>query len=249
MKHVLFMIFLCLPLSSYARDTDMEEKIRQVLINSPEIVMNAQETIMEKMSQKFDDQKNKHLQNFLHENPGALERLNAPALGNGHKKVFGFISPYCKHCQGMLRDFFALVQKNPNYRVSLVWSTHKEDKGGLVAARALLAAQELGKLKEFFEAMSDQVNMLEKKDALEIAEKIGLDISSFQEKMESKAIGKQLKEMRALTEKLSLSGFPTLIYEKEFMPGEYGIIEGRPEQNTLESELEKGSRDTVRPAA
>ena len=234
------MMFLCLSLSSYANEGGkLEEKIKEVLLGSPEILMEAQKNLMEEMSQKFDDQQSQNIQSVLHNHRGILEQNKAATLGNGNKKVFAFVSPYCKHCQGLLSDFFTLLQNDPSYKVSLIWSTHKEDKGGLIAARALLAAHEFGKLKEFFEAMSDKVNMLEKKDALEIAERIGIDLLAFQEKMESRAIGKQLKEMRTLAEKFSLSGFPTLIYEKETMPGEYGVIEGRPQNNSLAKELRK----------
>lgn len=232
------MILACFSLPSYAReDTKLEEKIKEILLGSPEILMEAQKSLMEDMSQKFDDQQNKNIQSVLHNHRGILEQHKASALGHGPKKVFAFVSPYCPHCQDLLNDFFALLETDPSYKVSLIWATRKEDKGELIAARALLAAHEFGKFKEFFQAMSDKVNRLERKDALEIAEHIGLNPHAFKEKMESKAIEEQLKEMRALAEKFSLSGFPTLIYEKETRPGEYGVIEGRPKNNSLATEL------------
>ena len=221
-------------------DKLLTEKVIRILVTYPEILLKAQESLIKKMEQGNENKPQQTIQETLRNSPELLSNLKGSVLGEGKKKIFVFLSPYCPHCQHLLKDLLSMVQQSgSDYQFFLLWITHEQDMGGLIAAKALLAASQLGKLQEFSTKLLQRVNRIEEEHALEIAEKIGLNKNVFKEIMESNAIEHQLKSMREAANAISISGYPTLLYAKDKEPGTFEVIEGKPASDKLVDALSK----------
>lgn len=231
--------FLALIMSSTAfavTDNIDSDQLKDILQNSPEVIAKAQA----ELAKEYEEKSTKDTHDKLEKSPDMLDKVDVPTLGDGDKKINAFVSPYCKHCQELLKDFLELVKGTPAYKIALFFVAHSQDLGSTIAAKALIAATKMGKLKEFFDAMLKRVNMLEEKDVLDLAKSIGLNETEFKNVMDSPEVAQQIKDVQNLQETLNIRGFPTIIYEKSDKSDgkKHAIIPGKPaDLPTLKKEL------------
>lgn len=191
--------------------------IKDYLIANPEIFLEVQNALEEKMER---DQADK-LKGAIAENAGEIYRdPNAALAGNpnGDITVVEFFDYNCGYCKRGLHDIIKLVESDPNVRV-----VFKElpilSKGSAEASRVALAARRQGKYWEVHRAMLEAKGHMDEAAALRIAEKQGLDMDKLKADMASPEVTAEVEKSEALAKKMGVNGTPHFLVGDRAVPG------------------------------
>jgi protein-disulfide isomerase len=202
---------------SAAQRKEIEGIIKEVLMNNPEILLEAQNALEAKM----DKIQAERMAVALKEHAGELFRpANSPVVGNtkGDVPVIEFFDYNCGYCKKALSDVAKLVDKDKKVRVIL-----KEfpilAKGSEEASKVALAAKMQGKYWEFHRAMLESQGQANEASALRVAEKLGLDMTRLKKDMASPEVKKEIDETRELANKMGIQGTPHFIVGDKVIPG------------------------------
>ena len=202
---------------SPAQKKELEAIIKDILLNNPEILMEAQnalETKMEKIQ-------NERMAVAIKDNSAEIFRPAAsPVVGNsnGDVTVIEFFDYNCGYCKKAFPDVAKLIDKDR--KVKLI---PKEfpilAKGSEEASRVALAAKAQGKYWEFHRAMLESQGQANEASALKVAEKLGLDMARLKKDMASPEVKKEIDDTRKLAAKLGIQGTPHFLVGDRIIPG------------------------------
>jgi protein-disulfide isomerase len=200
-----------------AQRKEIEAIIKDILINNPEVLLEAQNALEAKMDKIQADR----MAVAIKEHAGELFRPAAsPVVGNvkGDVPVIEFFDYNCGYCKKAFTDLAKLMDKDKKVRVIL-----KElpilAKGSEEASRVALAAKMQGKYWEFHRAMLESQGQANEASALRIAEKLGLDMARLKKDMASAEVKKEIDDTRQLATKMGIQGTPHFIVGDRIIPG------------------------------
>jgi len=211
---------------------EIELIIKSYLVANPEIFVDIQNALEEKV-EKEQAQK---LKVAIAENASEIYRAGeASVAGNpdGDITVVEFFDYNCGYCKHGLHDVIKLVETDPKVRV-----VFKElpilSKGSEEASHVALAAQKQGKYWELHKAMLSAKGQMNEASALQIAEKLGLDMDKLKKDMASPEVKVEIEKAAALAKKLGVNGTP------HFLVGDRAVA-GAPDD--LYDQLERNVTD------
>ena len=200
-----------------AQRQELQAIIKDILLNNPEVLLEAQNALEAKMDRIQADR----MAVAIKEHAGELYRPAAsPVVGNakGDVPVIEFFDYNCGYCKKAFSDLAKLMDKDKKVRVIL-----KEfpilAKGSEEASRVALAAKMQGKYWEFHRAMLESQGQANEAAALRIAEKLGLDMARLKKDMASAEVKKEIDDTRALATKMGIQGTPHFIVGDRIIPG------------------------------
>jgi protein-disulfide isomerase len=200
-----------------AQRKEIEAIIKDILVNNPEVLLEAQNALEAKMDKIQADR----MAVAIKEHAGELFRPAAsPVVGNvkGDVPVIEFFDYNCGYCKKAFSDLAKLIDKDKKVRVIL-----KElpilAKGSEEASRVALAAKMQGKYWEFHRAMLESQGQANEASALRVAEKLGLDMPRLKKDMASAEVKKEIDETRQLATKMGIQGTPHFIVGDRIIPG------------------------------
>lgn len=200
-----------------AQRKEIESIIKDILVNNPEVLLEAQNALEAKMDKIQADR----MAVAIKENAGELYRpAGSPVVGNvqGDVPVIEFFDYNCGYCKKAFLDLAKLMDKDKKVRVIL-----KElpilSKGSEEAARVALATKMQGKYWEFHRAMLESQGQANEASALRIAEKLGLDMTRLKKDMASAEVKKEIDDTRQLASKMGIQGTPHFIVGDRIIPG------------------------------
>jgi protein-disulfide isomerase len=200
-----------------AQRKEIEAIIKDILVNNPEVLLEAQNALEAKMDKIQADR----MAVAIKEHAGELFRPAAsPIVGNlkGDVPVIEFFDYNCGYCKKAFTDVAKLVDKDKKVRVIL-----KElpilAKGSEEASRVALAAKMQGKYWEFHRAMLENQGQANEASALRVAEKLGLDMARLRKDMASAEVKKEIDDTRQLATKMGIQGTPHFIVGDRIIPG------------------------------
>ena len=158
---------------------EIEQIVKSYLVANPEIFVDIQNALEEKMEKEQTEK----LKVAISQNAAEIYRAPAASVaGNpdGDITVVEFFDYNCGYCKRGLHDVIKLVETDPKVRV-----VFKElpilSKGSEEASHVALAAQKQGKYWEIHKAMLGAKGQMNEAAALQIAEKLGLDMDKLKE--------------------------------------------------------------------
>jgi protein-disulfide isomerase len=200
-----------------AQRKELEGIIKDILLNNPELLMEAQ-TALEAKMEKIQ---NERMAVAIKDNSAEIFRPAAsPIVGNsnGDVTVIEFFDYNCGYCKKAFPDVAQLIDKDK--KVKLI---PKEfpilAKGSEEASRVALAAKAQGKYWEFHRAMLESQGQANEASALKIAEKLGLDMARLKKDMASPEVKKEIEDTRKLAAKLGIQGTPHFLVGDRIIPG------------------------------
>ena len=195
----------------------IEDIIKSYLITNPEIFLDVQTALEEKM-EKVQAEK---LKVAIADNAAEIYREPEASLaGNadGDITVVEFFDYNCGYCKRGLEEVIKLVEADPKVRV-----VFKElpilSKGSEQAAHAALAAKKQGKYWEMHKALLTAKGHLDEASALRIAEKLGLDMDKLKADMASPEVKAEVERSEALAKKMGVNGTPHFLVGDRAIPG------------------------------
>lgn len=200
-----------------AQRKEIEAIIKEILVNNPEVLLEAQNALESKMDKIQADR----MATAIKEHAGELYRpAGSPVVGNvkGDVPVIEFFDYNCGYCKKAFQDLAKVMEKDKQIRVIL-----KEfpilSKGSEEASRAALAAKMQGKYWEFHRALLESPGQASEASALRIAEKLGLDVARLKKDMVSPEVKKEIDDTRQLASKMGIQGTPHFIVGDRIVPG------------------------------
>jgi protein-disulfide isomerase len=220
------------PTFSPDQKKEIEQIIKSYLVANPEIFVDIQNALEEKM-EKEQAQK---LKVAVAENASEIYRAKEASIaGNpdGEITVVEFFDYNCGYCKHGLRDVVKLVETDPKVRV-----VFKElpilSKGSEEASHVALAAQKQGKYWELHKAMLSAKGQMNEAAALQIAEKLGLDMDKLKKDMASPEVKAEIEKAAALAKKLGVNGTPHFLIGDRAVAGAPDDLYDQLERNVTE---------------
>jgi protein-disulfide isomerase len=193
------------------------EIIKDFLVKNPEIMLDVQNALDEKM-QKDQDAK---LKSFMAENGKSIFRSPGSSVAgdpNGDITIVEFFDYNCGYCKRGLPEVQKLIQDDKKVRF-----VFKElpilSKGSEEAARIALAVKRQGKYWEFHQAMLGSKGHADEASALKIAESLGLDMNKIKADMASDEVKNELRDDMILAKKMGINGTPHFLVGDKSIPG------------------------------
>lgn len=210
----------------------IEAIIKNYLVTHPEVLEDAMAELNKRQAAAEDE---KH-QASIEKNSDAI--FNSPrnvTLGNknGDVTFVEFFDYNCGYCKHGLHDVVKLVETDPKVRV-----VFKElpilSKGSEEASHVALAAQKQGKYWEMHKAMLGAKGQMNEAAALQIAEKLGLDMDKLKKDMVSPEVKAEIEKAAALAKKLGVNGTPHFLIGDRAVAGAPDDLYDQLERNVTE---------------
>ena len=211
---------------------EIEQIVKSYLVANPEIFVDIQNALEEKMEKEQTEK----LKVAISENAAEIYRAReASVAGNpdGEITVVEFFDYNCGYCKRGLHDVVKLVETDPKARV-----VFKElpilSKGSEEASHVALAAQKQGKYWEIHKAMLGAKGQMNEAAALQIAEKLGLDMDKLKKDMASPEVKSEIEKSAALAKKLGVNGTPHFLIGDRAVAGAPDDLYDQLERNVTE---------------
>jgi protein-disulfide isomerase len=194
-----------------------EQRVRDYLLNNPEVIMEALQILQERQRVAEEDELR---QAIARRSDELLHDPAAPVAGNpaGDVTLVEFFDYNCPYCRRVAPTVAGLVAADPDLRV-----VYKEfpilGPGSTFAARAALAAREQERYAPFHEAMMDAEGTLDERRVLEIARAVGLDLARLRDDMGDPAIEQAIARNLELAAALGITGTPSFVIGEQIIPG------------------------------
>lgn len=188
---------------------EIEQIIHDYLVENPEVLIKAMNSLQEKQAKAEADQAEKALSTHVKE---IFQDPNSFVAGNpkGDVTVVEFFDYQCGYCKKSLPELLKLIKSDKNVRVVL-----KEypilSADSVIASKAALASISQGKYFEFHQALMEHHGALSEAVVLNIAEDTGLNIKKLKTDMASAKIENIITANEKLATALAIRGTPAFI--------------------------------------
>ncbi|MGE0845097.1 MAG: DsbA family protein [Flavobacteriaceae bacterium] len=206
-----------------AGKAEIEKVVRDYLLKNPEVIEEAlQELEKRKQEKEVAETKDK-----LRDNRDALE--NSPlsyVAGNpdGDVTIVEFFDYNCGYCRRAMADLQKLMENDPKLRVVFKEFPILREES-LDAAKVSVAAMLQGKYLQFHFAMMESPGLADMDRAMQVAEKIGLDMDRVKRDIASDDILAPIRESHRLADAFGLQGTPSYFVGDEVVMGAVGYDE------------------------
>lgn len=223
---------------------EMEQIIHNYLVTNPEVLIEASQALQSKQQQDMQ----KQAKSAIEQNAKDLFSGDMTVVGNpkGNVTLVEFFDYQCVHCKKMASVIDNLIKDNANVKV-IFREFPIFGKSSDLASRAALAAALQGKYKEMHSALLKQDQRLNEKLIMDTAKSIGLNVDKLKKDMDSEKVSQELKQTRALAEKLRLMGTPAFIIAgtpdgKFSIEAETSFVPGAASQEALQDMINNAAK-------
>lgn len=208
-------------LSQGLSEAEIDQRIRDYLLDNPEVVVEAIQRWQQQQQQAETQQYQQALASLhdeIYNNP------DTPVMGNpdGDVAVVEFLDYNCGYCRRAFNDVMALADRDGDVRI-LMKEFPILGPGSQFASQAALAAREQGLYAEFHSAMMSASGQLDEARVLAIASEVGLDADQLRADMDNPDIQAALQRNHTLARRLGISGTPGFIVGDEIVRGAVGL--------------------------
>jgi protein-disulfide isomerase len=208
--------------------TAIQDMIREYLISHPEIVIEMQSALEQKMA-KEEAEKTKGL--VAEHGKDIYRHPNAAVAGNpdGDITVVEFFDYNCGYCKRGFSGVQKLIESDKNVRVVFKELPIIRDESEPVS-RIALAARLQGRYWDMHRALITIKGIVNESEAFKVAEKLGLDIAKLKTDMNSPEVIAELERVKELAQKLGINGTPHFLVGDRAIGGApenlYEVLEG-----------------------
>lgn len=202
---------------SDAQRAAVKELVREVIRENPELVLEA----LNELERRQEEAKAAQAQAAMTTARAALERdADDPVLGSNDADVtvvefFDYRCPYCKQVTPIISK---LLKEDPKIRV-----VFKEypilGPASVLAARAGVAANALGKYGPFHDALMAHRGAVDEENLLKIAASVGIPADKMKAEMNRPETQGKIQKVLALGQSIGITGTPAFIVGNQLVPG------------------------------
>ena len=221
-NYSIFILFLFLSLNALSKDID--EKIKDFLLNNPEIILQS----LENYEKKKIAEKKKINNKIINENKKQiLSSENGMYSGNVKSEniIVEFFDYNCSYCKKSHQDILKIKQKND---VKVIYKNFPilSENSKRLAEIALVIAKDSNELFNKFHNLIMSKKGSVSKDYLKgVLDDLGYDLEKIKNSLNSEYVKNQLYTDGELAQKLSLRGTPAFIVNDKLFFGYIGYDE------------------------
>tara|TARA_B100000287_G_C20380211_1_gene681283 strand:- start:28 stop:720 length:693 start_codon:yes stop_codon:yes gene_type:complete len=221
-NYSIFILFLFLSLNALSKDID--EKIKDFLLNNPEIILQS----LENYEKKKIAEKKKINNKIINENKKQiLSSENGMYSGNVKSEniIVEFFDYNCSYCKKAHQDILKIKQKND---VKVIYKNFPilSENSKRLAEIALVIAKDSNELFNKFHNLIMSKKGSVSKDYLKgVLDDLGYDLEKIKNSLNSEYVKNQLYIDGELAQKLSLRGTPAFIVNDKLFFGYIGYDE------------------------
>jgi protein-disulfide isomerase len=202
---------------SDAQKAELGGLIKDYLIKNPEVMIEVQRVLEAKM----EAQRQEAAAKAVSENASSLyKNVGLPVAGDakGDVTVVEFFDYNCGYCRKAVEPINKLIDGDKKVKVVMVdFPIFGKDSEG--AARVAIAAGKQGKYWELHQALLRHKGANSEEVALQLGEKMGLDMAKLKADANSQATSKLMADNKALADKLGIQGTPHFYVGEKVIPG------------------------------
>ena len=195
----------------------IEKIVRDYLLSHPELIVEMQAAY----DQKTELQRNAQMSSALKTNADAIfKQSQTPSVNAAASDVtvVEFFDYNCGYCRRAVDDVVKLIDGDK--KVKFVFKEFpifgKDSEAG---ARVALAAGLQGKYYEVHQGLYRTEGKINEGIALDVAAKLGLDMTKLKADMTSEAVNAEIASVQALAGKMGIQGTPHFFVGENIIPG------------------------------
>ena len=223
MSNLVFILVLFLSFNVFSENID--EKIKDFLLNNPEIILQS----LENFEKKQIAEKKKLNNKIITENKKQLlSSVNGMYSGNvkSENVIIEFFDYNCSYCKKAHQDILKVKQNKKNVKIIYKNFPILSENSKRLAEIALVIAKDNNEtFNEFHNLLMSKKGPVNKEYLTNVLNDLGYDKNKLQNSLESDYINNQLSIDRELAEKLSLRGTPAFIVNNKLFFGYIGYDE------------------------
>ena len=223
MNNLVFILVLFLSLNAFSKDID--EKIKDFLLNNPEIILESLENFEKK---KIAEKKKINNQIIAENKKQILSSENGMYSGNVKSEniIVEFFDYNCSYCKKAHQDILKIKQNKNNVKIIYKNFPILSENSKKLAAIALVIAKDSNEVFNKFHNLIMSKKGPVTKDYLKgVLNDLGYDEEKIKNSLNSEYVKDQLYIDRELSEKLSLRGTPAFIVNNKLFFGYIGYDE------------------------
>jgi protein-disulfide isomerase len=194
----------------------IDKRIEKILMDRPEIIINAIEEFQKREAQKSVDQ----AKNKIAENYKAMTNLeNTPYIGNKNSQniLIEFSDYMCGYCKMFSKITKEIHEQNKDILI-IFKETPILGENSKEAAKFAIAVNRLNSKKYMdFHSKLMEGNIRSKEELMATVKSIGMDEKSVDAEAQSAAVEKIIADNLELAQKIGLRGTPTFIFNGELV--------------------------------
>ena len=218
-------LILVLFLSLNALSKDIDEKIKDFLLNNPEIILQS----LENFEKKKIAEKKKINNKIITENKKQiLSSANGMFSGNVKSEniIVEFFDYNCSYCKKAHQDILKIKQNKKNVKIIYKNFPILSENSKKLAEIALVIAKDSNEMfNKFHNLLMSKKGPVSKEYLKNLLDDLGYDQEKIKNSLNSKYVKNQLYSDRELAEKLSLRGTPAFIVNNKLFFGYIGYDE------------------------
>jgi len=205
------------PALSPAQEQSVRDLVRRTLVENPEILAEALESLKAK---RVAYQHQAQIQAIQAHQADLTARADDPVIGKKDAPIVivEFFDYNCGYCRAAYPDIAAAIKANSDARV-VIKDLPVLGEASLAVSRLALAARAQGRYTDFHAALMTHKGRLDEASALEIAKSLKLDVKRLQADAKGKAVEETIARNHLLAGALDISGTPTFIIGETLIPG------------------------------
>ncbi|MBX7247587.1 MAG: DsbA family protein [Caulobacteraceae bacterium] len=204
--------------SKSPQDVQFEAKVRNYLLEHPEVIQEAMQRLQDKQAQESL----RLASEAIKQNRAAIEQDPRDFVANpgGRITVTEFYDYNCGHCKNIAPEVLKLIRENPDIRFVFKEFHIFDVPSSLRGARAALLARKSGRYLAVYEQLMAERAPIENAKVDAILRANGVDPSPLDNPMAMAQIDRQLQDIQALAAKLHIDGTPGFVIGDVLVPGE-----------------------------
>jgi protein-disulfide isomerase len=222
-NYLIFIFVLFLSLNTFSKDID--EKIKDFLLNNPEIILQSLENYEKK---KIAEKKKINNKIITKNEKQILSSGNGMYSGNVKSEniIVEFFDYNCSYCKKAHQDILKIKQNKKNVKIIYKNFPILSENSKKLSEIALVIAKNSNEMfNKFHNILMSKKGPVSMEYLKNVLDDLGYDQEKIQNSLNSKYVKNQLYSDRELAEKLSLRGTPAFIVNNKLFFGYIGYDE------------------------
>ena len=223
MANLLLFLSLLIFKNSYAQSFD--EKIREFLLNNPEVILESIENYERKRLEESERKSNQ----AIIENIGELnDSSNGMFSGNenGKQVIIEFFDYNCSYCRKAHKDLIRISKNFPQVKIIYKNFPILSDQSKKLAEISLIIAKnDNQKSVKFHDFLLAKKGKIDDVDIMNFLKKLGFDFKEIEKELAGDYVSSEINKDIKLARQLSLQGTPAFVIKNKLIFGYVGYDE------------------------
>ena len=220
-----FLLFLSLLIFKNSSAESFDEKIREFLLNNPEVILESIENYERKRLEESERKSNKAIiENSAKLNDSSNGMFSGNA--NGKQVIIEFFDYNCSYCRKAHKDIIRISKNFPQVKIIYKNFPILSDQSKKLAEISLIIAKnDNQKFLKFHDFLLAKKGRIDDADVMNFLKKMGVDFKEIEKELGGDYVSSEIKKDIKLAQQLSLQGTPAFVIKNKLIFGYVGYNE------------------------